>query len=448
MGNNSNNDPKPNKKVINNNLKAKTNEINIYSNSKNEIIEKENSMEKEAMINQIKIKNDKNNIINPKIQIIKRIENYSSSLTQKDERCITSFTILRNNKILLTFKGGIIHIYEFLYSDDKKDLILNDFLRLEEEEYCFNYGIELKNGDLAICSEDSTIKIIKIFLDEEDKIKFMKNKINVINKESNIKDKKHELIQKIVLDDPLYIIKEFEKGELVVGSWQFIFIFVKVPSINKYELINTLLIGERTFSLIELNPGEILSSQNEPKKLTIYKINDIKFTEINNIESNENPNIICKYNNQNEIVFVAHNKGINIVSIINKCLIKNIELKEIITSLCPYITPIKKNGDDKFTLLCGVKSRIFYQKVNFNYNFIQIGFNLDNKSQNEGNINNQKIIYSYHISLKKKAHLNEIKQIENIIYSKNNILDKNKEQQIIFSMGSEDKTLKIWELDN
>ena len=52
------------------------------------------------------------------------------------------------------------------------------------------------------------------------------------------------------------------------------------------------------------------------------------------------------------------------------------------------MTSIEKEGDNKFTLLCGAKSKIFYQKINYYYNFIQIGFNLDNKNQNQGNIDN------------------------------------------------------------
>ena len=47
------------------------------------------------------------------ITVLDKIENCKLKLDNRDERCITSFAILRNNKILLTYKGGIIKIYEF-----------------------------------------------------------------------------------------------------------------------------------------------------------------------------------------------------------------------------------------------------------------------------------------------------------------------------------------------
>jgi len=397
---------------------------------------------------------------NTNIKVIEKINNYKLIYQIKNERCITSFAVLRNNKIMLTFKGGIIKIFGFVENIDKKNLNkieLIEIINIEEEEYCFNYGIELQNGDLAVCSEDATLKIIKIIL-KKNEIKEIENKIsnNSIEDNDNVNDnekKKYIIIQKVNLgNDPIYIIKEFSNKELVLGCWNHILIFVKLPIINKYELINKIFINDRTFSLIELSPGEIVSSQCYSKTLTMYNMNNYEINTIKNIESNENPNIICKYNNQNDIIFVAYDKGINIVSIINKCLMQKIITKEIITSLCPFISHIKKkNKNEFFCLICGIKKRVYGQNVNYNYNFIQILFNLEEKNKIKINYINKKDeknnkILDYKLSEKELVHYYDIASIENSLFLNNSILNVNKEDQMLISIGSEDKTLKIWEL--
>ena len=385
------------------------------------------------------------------------IEQYNSKLNHKDKACITSFSILRNNRIMLTFKEGKVKIFKLVTNND--NIELKEIIIMELDEYCFNYGIELKNGNIALCSEDSTLNIIKLSYDDDNK----QNEENDINQ---IQDKKnYSIIQKIDLkDEPFYIIKELAKGELIIGGWNHLLIFAILPYSDKYELINKVFIEDRTFSLIELSVGEIISSQCYSKTLTIYNIYECEIKIINNIESNENPNIICKYNDKNDIVFVAHDKGINIVSVTDKCLIKNIVFEDIISSLCPLNINSKteKTKDDKeiFTLLVGTKKRVIGRKVNYIYNIIHIGFNFSNKS------NKGEIIYNtknkensenkeYLISEKKEVHFNEIKQINvinrNIIFSDKDIdKDKtqNKENKIIISMGSEDRRLIFWEMNN
>ena len=333
---------------------------------------------------------------------------------------------------MLILKGGIIKIYKFTNSNSNnpQDIEIKEIIKIEEEEYNFNYGIELKNGNLAFCSEDSTIKIIKINYNQIDN--------NQEDNDNNNIDNKYAIIQKIDLgNEPMYIIKEFIKGELILGCWQYILIFLKVPKINKYELMNKVLIKDKTFSLIELSKGVIISSQCYSKKLTIFNMNNYKFNIINNIESNENPNIICKYNKRNDIVIVAYNKGINIVSITNKCIIKNFEIKAKVTSLCPFITHLNNKNTEIFSLLCGIKSKVFNQNVNYNYNFIQIGFNIDDKNGEKIEI----VIFEE----KSKVHFNEINSIENLFFSNNKIINMNRDEQLIISIGSEDKRLILWE---
>ena len=402
-------------------------------------------------------KNNKEEKNKDKIKYTGIIEQYNSKLNHKDKACITSFSILRNNRIMLTFKEGKVKIFKLVTNND--NIELKEIIIMELDEYCFNYGIELKNGNIALCSEDSTLNIIKLSYDDDNK----QNEENDINQ---IQDKKnYSIIQKIDLkDEPFYIIKELAKGELIIGGWNHLLIFAILPYSDKYELINKVFIEDRTFSLIELSIGEIISSQCYSKTLTIYNIYECEIKIINNIESNENPNIICKYNDKNDIVFVAYDKGINIVSVTDKCLIKNIVFEDIISSLCPLniISKTEKTKDDKeiFTLLVGTKKRVIGRKVNYIYNIIHIGFNFSNKS------NKGEIIYNtknkensenkeYLISEKKEVHFNEIKQINvikrNIIFRDKDIdKDKtqNKENKIIISMGSEDRRLIFWEMNN
>ena len=402
-------------------------------------------------------KNNKEEKNKDKIKYTGIIEQYNSKLNHKDKACITSFSILRNNRIMLTFKEGKVKIFKLVTNND--NIELKEIIIMELDEYCFNYGIELKNGNIALCSEDSTLNIIKLSYDDDNK----QNEENDINQ---IQDKQnYSIIQKIDLkDEPFYIIKELAKGELIIGGWNHLLIFAILPYSDKYELINKVFIEDRTFSLIELSVGEIISSQCYSKTLTLYNIYECEIKIINNIESNENPNIICKYNDKNDIVFVAYDKGINIVSVTDKCLIKNIVFEDIISSLCPLniISKTEKTKDDKeiFALLVGTKKRVIGRKVNYIYNIIHIGFNFSNKS------NKGEIIYNtknkensenkeYLISEKKEVHFNEIKQINaikrNIIFSDKDIdKDKtqNKENKIIISMGSEDRRLIFWEMNN
>ena len=259
---------------------------------------------------------EKNKTILTKFEVIQKIENCDKLLDKKDDRCITSFALLKNNRIVITFKGGIIKFYEFTKINE--EILLIELARLEEDEYCFNYAIELQDKNVAACSEDGTVKIMKLFFDEkkeniEEKIKIIQI-INEMNK------------------DPIYIIKELENQNLVLGCWKNILVYQKA---SEYELINKIKINEYTFSILEISPNEIIASHSESKTLTGHNFENYKFYSIKNIESNENTNIICKYNNKRDIIFVAFDKGINIVSIVKKILIKKIILNEIISSLCP-----------------------------------------------------------------------------------------------------------------
>ena len=357
-------------------------------------------------------------------------------LNKKEEKCITCFAILKNNRISISFKSGLLIIYEF----EKKNKFLSinspiqmkEILCLQEEEYCFNYCIELYNGDLAVCSEDSTLKIIKLFFGEENKNNNLSYKII-----QNIEEKNQ---------NPIYIIKELVNKNLVLGCWRNILVYQKD---NEYELINKIIIDDYTFALLELSPNVIISSHSNKKTLTIHNLNNYEIDIIENIESNENNNILCKYNNKNDIVFVAFNKGFNIVSVINKCLIKRILLYETITALCPMMFNYDIGNGKKekiFGLLCGEKEKIFAQKINYTYNLVQIGFNLNDKDK--GIIDpKKKFVYYEIISKKELIHHYDITNIQNSIFCNNTLeISKNKDEQWIFTSGNEDKTLNIWKL--
>jgi WD40 repeat protein len=396
---------------------------------------KKNEAQKESKIIDNKIKEKEsltevNNII-PKIpkefRVIEKIENCELKLENRDERCITSFELLRNNRILITFKGGIIKIYELEKIGNV--IQLKELLRLEEDEYCFNYGIELKDGNLAVCSEDGTIKIIKLLFDE--------------NVQSN---EKHKIIQKMEdkNQDPLYTIKQLENEDLAVGCWKNILIYQKA---DKFELINKIYVNEYTFSILELTPNVIVTSHTESKSLTIHDLNNYENDVIKDIESNENNNIICKYNNKNEIVLVAYDKGINIVSIVKKCLIKKIVLNEIISGLCPIMMDSDVGGRNEkiWGVLCGAKRKIYGENVNYAYSLLQMGFNLNDKGK--GEIDIEKEIEYKEISRKDRVHYYDVNNLKNSIFLKNNdtlTIKDDKNEQWIFSAGNEDKLLKIW----
>ena len=431
----------------NNDIENNKNKQNIITNeninlNKNE--KKETKKEENIINNKISEEEPPKQVekitpeIPKEITVLEKIENCKLKLQNQDERCITSLAILRNNRILITFKGGIVKIYEFEKNknspsdiNNANEIQLKEILRLEEEEYCFNYGIELKNNNIAICSEDGTVKIIQLFFDE--KIK---------NNNENYK-----LIQKIdeKNQDPIYIIKELENENIVLGCWKNILIYQKG---QEYELLNKFFIGDYTFSILELSPNEIVASHSGTKTLTIHNLNDYEDNTIENIESNENNNIICKYDNKNDIIFVAYDKGINIISIVKKCLIKKIVLNEIISGLCPIMVHLnggKSKNEKIFGLLCGAKRKIYNQKVNYAYSLLQLGFNINNNDL--GIIDINKEIEYKEISRKDFIHYYDITNIINSIYCKNNDtlkINENKDEQWIFSSGNEDKRLKIW----
>ncbi len=420
------------------------NNINNISNSNNiNNINNINNHNLNTNSNNIKHKKQKIDSyqINKEIKADEKIEDYEQTINIKEDRCITSFTILGNNRIMLTFKGGFIKIYEIVIDENTQNIKLNEIIKIEEKEYCFNYGIELQNGNLAVCSEDSTIKIIKI-KDEDDEDE---------EEDEENKDKKYSIIQEEELDnEPLYIVKQLTGGELVFGGWDYITMFSYIKSINKFEFIHKVQIKDRTFSLLELNPSVIVSSQCYSRKLTLYNIKTCEMESINNIESNENPNILCKYNNKNNIIFVANNKNISIVSIDKKCVLKYIELNVEVTSICPFITHINENNKKKevFTLICGLKKKVFWKDVNYYFNLIQIGIIInpeENQKKNNHNKDNNNIVY-YFLSEKEKVHFYDIKAIENLKYCKN-ITTKENEQKLI-TIGSEDRRMILWEIKN
>ena len=423
------------KNKINNEQVQKSNEsLDKTKKINNDKKNKDDLIKESLKVNGNKLEAEKSKEIIRKIpkkfEVIQKIENCNKMLEKKDDRCITSFTLLKNNRIVITFKGGIIKFYEFTKIND--EILLIELIRLEEDEYCFNYAIELQDRNVAACSEDGTVKIIKLFFDE---------------KRENI-DEKVKIIQIIneMNNDPIYTIKELENQNLVLGCWKNILVYQKA---SEYELINKIKINEYTFSILEISPNEIIASHSESKTLTGHNFRNYKFYSIKDIESNENCNILCKYNNQRDIIFVAFDKGINIVSIVKKILIKKIILNEIISSLCPIEMKVDLGGENKtiWGLMLGAKRKIFGEKVNYAYSMLQIGFNLNEKDEGILTDDGKKDIEYKIISRKDRIHYYDITNLQNSLWEKNKdslkILE-NKDEQWIFSSGNEDKLIKIW----
>ena len=377
----------------------------------------------------------KNSIIKPKIKILEKIENCEKKLENKDIRCITSFALLRNNRIVFTFKGGFIKFYEFI-KNPQNQIELKELLTLEEEEYCFNYAIELYDYNIAACSEDGTLKIIKLFFDEKPKNP----------------DKKHEIIQVIleVNKDPIYIIKEIQNHNLILGCWKNILVYQKAI---QYELIHKIKIQDYNFCIFEITPNVIIASHSETKTLTGHDFNTYEFYTIKNIESNENNNIIKTYNNNKNIILVGCNNGISIVSILKKALIKKIVLNEIISSICPIQMEVNfgdKNGNKKiFGILLGAKRKIYGEKVNYAYSMLQLGFNVEKEGIIDDEEDGKGIEYKT-ISRKDRIHYYDVTNLQNSFFDKNKeslTMIENKEQQWIFTSGNEDKLFEIWKFE-
>ena len=397
------------KNKINNEQVQKSNEsLDKTKKTNNDKKNKDDLMKESLKVNGNKIEAEKSKELIRKIpkkfEVIQKIENCNKMLEKKDDRCITSFTLLKNNRIVITFKGGIIKFYEFTKING--EILLIELIRLEEDEYCFNYAIELQDRNVAACSEDGTVKN----------------------------------------NDPIYTIKELENQNLVLGCWKNILVYQKA---SEYELINKIKINEYTFSILEISPNEIIASHSESKTLTGHNFRNYKFYSIKDIESNENCNILCKYKNQRDIIFVAFDKGINIVSIAKKILIKKIMLNEIISSLCPIEMKVDLGGENKtiWGLMLGAKRKIFGEKVNYAYSMLQIGFNLNEKDEGILTDDGKKDIEYKIISRKDRIHYYDITNLQNSLWEKNKdslkILE-NKDEQWIFSSGNEDKLIKIW----
>ena len=437
------NNSKPKEKIINSeqiqNLTPILNELQNIDNNGDNNINQDNKIKEENITpkgngntkSKMKVEKPKeeNKDTQKKFEVIQKIEACEKKCDYKDERCITSFTLLKNNRIVITLKGGIIKFYEFEKQND--EIKLKELLRLEEEEiYCHNYAIELQDGNIAVCSEDGTLEIFQLFLD-------------------NKSDKTEEKIKKIQMiyemnKDPIYIVKELQNKNLVLGCWKNILVFEKG---KEYIFINKIKFDEYTFSILEISPNEIVATHSESKTLTVHNFKNYKFYAINNVESNENNNIICTYKNKRDIIFVAFDQGINIVSIVKKILIKKIILNEIISSLCPIEMNVNYGDENNiWGLMLGAKRKIFGEKVNFAYSMLQIGFNLNEKEQGFINDDNKEIDYKI-ISRKDRIHYYDITNMYNSLWNKNkdtmNFLD-DKNEQWIFTSGNEDKLFKIW----
>jgi len=85
---------------------------NVDNNSNNQEEEKkENIIPNGNTKSKVKTKDQKK--IAKKFEVIQKIENCEKKFEKNEERCITCFTLLQNNRIVITFKGGIIKFFEF-----------------------------------------------------------------------------------------------------------------------------------------------------------------------------------------------------------------------------------------------------------------------------------------------------------------------------------------------
>ena len=331
----------------------------------------------------------------PKIQGLIKINNLKMLQEIKCDTCITSFTILKNLNLLATFKGGHAKIYQY-EDNNNKQIKYNEIISIDENEYCFNYGIELFNENIALCSQDSTIKIIKL----------------------NYKDKNYKTIQKIENSDkePIFIIKQLNNNDLICSTWNSIILYQYLGN-SKYEFITKYIIKDRTFSILEIKPNIIVSTQcysNTIKFIDVTRFEEI--SEITDIESNEYPNILCKMKIKNkEIICVGNNNGFSIVDLESEKIIGNANLSDQTTSLISF----RDNS-----VLIGSKSSNKNRTV-FKFYFVNVLLKLNKKGK----------IKTEAISIFEPIHYYDINSLKLL-----NIDDRD----ILISSGNEDKSIKIW----
>ena len=89
---------------------------NIYLGQKRK--KKKNIIPNGNTKSKVKTKDQKK--IAKKFEVIQKIENCEKKFEKKEERCITCFTLLQNNRIVITFKGGIKIVQIELNNNDIK----------------------------------------------------------------------------------------------------------------------------------------------------------------------------------------------------------------------------------------------------------------------------------------------------------------------------------------
>ena len=381
-----------------------------------------------------------------------KIDNNEELLSSKEERCIQDFNLLDDDKIAICYKAGIFNIHKIIEKDNK--FTFENIIHKEDDEYCFNKIIKLKDNKILLVSEDGTIKIYKI--------------------DYNLK--KVDLLQKIEHNnnDPIYTVIELKNGDIAIGCWKEIIIYNLNNDI--YEEKKRYYFDTYCFSILEIEPN-IISVTNydkntlfiinlnkcNDKNIAVYdnltknylnnkNLNDKGIVKIDNIKSGEYSNNQIYLKDKN-LLFIsdAHKDGdggLNIIDVKNNKLLKHIKTEYSINSLS-IINNYKKD-DSIFEILCGTQKRIYGEKVNFKFDIVQFKLDLKNIDDIKYNV----------ISQLDKVHYYKIIKIQNSLYSENNNNlifnknnkdnkdNKNNKNQIIFSIGSEDKSLKIFNLLN
>lgn len=375
-----------------------------------------------------------------------KIDNNEELLSSKEERCIQDFNLLDDDKIAICYKAGIFNIHKIIEKDNK--FTFENIIHKEDDEYCFNKIIKLKDNKILLVSEDGTIKIYKI--------------------DYNLK--KVDLFQKIEPNnnDTINTVIELKNGDIAIGCWKEVIIY----NLNNdnYEEKKRYYFGTYCCSILEIEPN-IISVTNcdkntlfiidlnkcNDKIIAVYddltksylnnkNLNDKGIVKIDNIKSGEYSNNQV-YLKDKKLLFVANSEdinsentcvgGINIIDINNKKLLKYIDLDYGLNSLSIINNYNKENST--FEILGGCKIKIYGEKVNFKYNIAQFEFDLKD-------INN---INFKVISELERAHYCGITKIQNSLYSKNCnnlIFNKDNKNQIIFTIGSEDKLMKIFKI--
>ena len=344
-----------------------------------------------------------------------KIEKSQEIFNYIEKQDIREFKILNKNRIGMILGDGTFKIYEILKNDD--NIVLKDISQ-ELEKKCsakpiqnhFESIIELNSCQFVLINTKNYKSYISVYDDF-----YNGNQLGAIDDLCwDIKNSR--------LLDKLYKIEEDKFVALGKG---FIHIY-KLETEPKliYKLDNKL----DNYDVLKV--GNKLIVTNSGNKITIINLDSHTNEILENVESISNSGALCSYDDKSDIVFIGYNKGLNIISLEEKKLIKNIPLGCKVTSICR----LNIGSSTCFDLLLGINESI---SGDSNCKLLQLRIHIErNKEINCKIVSNKKILMTF----------GEISGLTNSLFCNEEIKvlgNNGTEQLIFFTEGFQKKSLRI-----